>query len=93
MELFNGVGSVQDAEVVAHSRTHRSKGFAFVTMNTVDEARRAVEILDDQSFMGRKLTIGGARSQGRRDNDYDDDMDSGAEEQAEEADEKPIGDE
>ena len=93
MELFNGVGSVQEAEVVAHSRTHRSKGFAFVTMNTVDEARRAVEILDDQTFMGRKLAIGGARSQGRRDKDSDNGADSGTEDKVEEAAEQPYSDE
>ena len=93
MELFNGVGSVQEAEVVAHSRTHRSKGFAFVTMNTVDEARRAVEILDDKTFMGRKLTIGGARSQGRRDRDDEKDSTPESEEKVEEATEQPAGDE
>ena len=44
-ELFNGVGAVKNAEVVVNSRTQRSKGFAFVTMGSVEEARRAVQEL------------------------------------------------
>ncbi|HEX8898662.1 MAG TPA: RNA-binding protein, partial [Chthoniobacterales bacterium] len=42
-ELFNGVGAVQNAEVVTYRHNQRSKGFAFVQMLTVDEAKRAVE--------------------------------------------------
>jgi len=66
-ELFTGAGNVVDAEVVTNSRTQQSKGFAFVEMGTVAEAIRAVEILDDQDFMGRRLRINGARSEGPRD--------------------------
>ncbi len=63
-ELFNGVGSVLSAEVVTNPRTQQSKGFAFVEMGSIEEARRAVSILDDQEFMGRKLVVSGARSDG-----------------------------
>ena len=35
-ELFNGVGAVQNAEVVTYRHNQRSKGFAFVQMLTVD---------------------------------------------------------
>ncbi|MEM6912036.1 MAG: RNA-binding protein [Verrucomicrobiota bacterium] len=61
-ELFNGVGQVTNAEIVTHRRTMRSKGYAFVSMNTVDEAKRAVEVLHDQEFMGRKLLVSGAKA-------------------------------
>ena len=61
-ELFNGVGSVQNAEVVTYRHNQRSKGFAFVQMNTVDEAKRAVEELHDKEFLGRKLVVSGAKS-------------------------------
>src|SRR4051794_15315132 len=61
-ELFNGVGAVQNAEVVTYKHNQRSKGFAFVQMNTVDEARRAVEELHDKEFLGRKLVVSGAKS-------------------------------
>ncbi len=60
-ELFNGVGSVRNAEVVVNSRTQRSKGFAFVTMASMDEARRAVAELHGKEFMGRPLQLSGAK--------------------------------
>ncbi len=61
-ELFNGVGKVQNAEVVTHRRSQRSKGFAFVEMQSVDEAKRAVDVLHDQEFLGRKLVVSGAKN-------------------------------
>lgn len=66
MNLFNGVGKVQNAEIVTHRETYRSKGFGFVTMLTVDEAIRAVATLHDKDFMGRRLVVTGSRSDGVR---------------------------
>lgn len=66
-DLFRGVGNVLLAEVVTNPRTQQSKGFAFVEMGSIDEAKRAVSILDDQEFMGRKLIVSGARSEGPND--------------------------
>lgn len=60
-ELFNGVGNVRNAEVVVNSHTQRSKGFAFVTMGSIDEARRAVSELSGKDFMGRPLQLSGAK--------------------------------
>jgi RNA recognition motif-containing protein len=60
--LFNGVGHVQNAEVVSYRHNQRSKGFAFVQMQTIDEAKRAVEELHDKEFLGRKLVVSGAKS-------------------------------
>lgn len=64
-ELFNGVGHVRNAEVVVNSRTQRSKGFAFVTMATVEEARRAVQELHGKEFLGRPLQVNGAKPPSR----------------------------
>jgi len=61
-ELFAGVGHVQNAEVVSYRHNQRSKGFAFVQMQTIDEAKRAVEELHDKEFLGRKLVVSGAKS-------------------------------
>jgi hypothetical protein len=60
--LFNGVGQVKNAEVVCHKYTQRSKGFAFVQMTTLEEARRAVKELHDKEFLGRKLVVSGAKT-------------------------------
>jgi RNA recognition motif-containing protein len=61
-ELFNGVGHVQNAEVVSYRHNQRSKGFAFVQMQNVEEAKRAVEELHDKEFLGRRLVVSGAKS-------------------------------
>jgi len=61
-ELFKGVGGVSLAEVVTHSHTQKSKGFGFVTMSSVEEAKRAVDVLHDKEFMGRKLVVSGAKT-------------------------------
>ncbi len=64
-DLFNGVGKVRNAEVVSNNYTQKSKGFAFVTMETIDEAKRAVTELHDKEFMGRKLLVSGAKTSER----------------------------
>lgn len=61
-QLFNGVGIVQSAEVVCHRRTQRSKGYAFVELQSADQAKRAVDELHDKDYMGRKLVISGAKA-------------------------------
>jgi RNA recognition motif-containing protein len=61
-DLFNGVGQVQNAEVVTYKHNQRSKGFAFVQMQSVEEAKRAVAELHDKEFLGRKLVVSGAKS-------------------------------
>jgi len=68
-ELFNGVGAVQNAEVVTYKHNQRSKGFAFVQMQTVEEAQRAVTELHDKDFLGRKLVVSGAKSTDHQSND------------------------
>ncbi len=61
-ELFNGVGSVQTVEIVSNKHTQKSKGFAFVQMQSIDEAKRAVAELHDKDYMGRKLVVSGAKA-------------------------------
>ncbi|MGK0188132.1 MAG: hypothetical protein ACI9R3_003924 [Verrucomicrobiales bacterium] len=63
MDLFKGIGQVQSAEVVSHKRTMRSKGYAFVQMLSLDEAKRAVSVLHDKDFMGRPLVVSGAKAE------------------------------
>ncbi len=60
-ELFSGVGTVAHVEVITNKHTQRSKGFGFIQMNSVSEAKRAVEELHDKDYMGRKLVVSGAK--------------------------------
>lgn len=68
-DLFNGVGAVRAAEIVTNKYNERSKGFGFVTMGSVDEAKRAVVELHDKEFLGRKLVVSGAKSSDRETDD------------------------
>ena len=70
-ELLKGFGSVRSVEIVYNRRTHVSKGYAFVEMHHLDDAKRAVEVLHDQPFMGRKLTVNSAKSRGPADESDD----------------------
>jgi RNA recognition motif-containing protein len=74
-ELFKGIGGVRNVEIVYNRSTHRSKGYGFVEMLHMDEAIRAVEVLHDQPFMGRKLTVSGAKSKGQDDREDRDERD------------------
>lgn len=75
-DLFKGFGSVRSVEIIYNSRTYKSKGYAFVEMCQLDDARRAAEVLHGQPFMGRELMVsaasekaageGAARSEGAR---------------------------
>jgi|688.fasta_scaffold222326_2 hypothetical protein len=75
-ELFKGVGGVRNVEIVYNRSTHRSKGYGFVEMLHKDEAMRAVEVLHDQPFMGRKLMVSGAKSKGQDEREDRDEVDS-----------------
>lgn len=61
LELFSGVGTVANVEIITNKHTQRSKGFGFVQMNSVSEAKRAVDELHDKDYMGRKLVVSGAK--------------------------------
>ncbi len=75
-ELFKGIGNVRRVEIVYNRQTHRSKGYGFIDMMNQDEAKRAVEVLHDQFFMGRRLVVNGAKSQGPADGEDEDSNES-----------------
>lgn len=59
-DLFKGIGSVDSVEIIYNPRTHKSKGYGFVEMRNMDDALRSVEVLHEQPFMGRNLTVSAA---------------------------------
>lgn len=61
-DLFKGVGPVRRVEIVYNRRTHKSKGYGFVDMLSVDDAKRAIDVLNDQYFMGRQIVVSGAKT-------------------------------
>lgn len=66
-EIFESAGTVEKAEVVVHRQSKRSKGFGFVTMSSLDEAKEAISLLDGKELDGRELSVSGAKSDGRKD--------------------------
>jgi RNA recognition motif-containing protein len=59
--LFATVGTVTDAVVIMDKMTGRSRGFGFVTMSSADEAKAAVEKLNQNDLKGRKINVNIAR--------------------------------
>ncbi len=65
-ELFAQYGSVRSAQVIQDRETGRSKGFGFVEMNDANDARQAIEALNDKENDGRRLTVNEARPREER---------------------------
>ncbi|KMS97266.1 hypothetical protein BVRB_7g177110 [Beta vulgaris subsp. vulgaris] len=65
-QMFDGAGVVEIAEVIYNRETDRSRGFGFVTMSTVEEAEKAVEMLNGFDLDGRTLTVNKAAPRGSR---------------------------
>lgn len=59
-DLFKGFGNVKSVEVIYNPRTYKSKGYAFVEMHQLEDARKAAEVLHGQPFMGRELMVSAA---------------------------------
>ncbi|MDY6121823.1 MAG: RNA-binding protein [Porphyromonas sp.] len=55
--LLEEFGSVVSARVILDRETHRSRGFGFVEMENEDDARTAIEQLQEKEFMGRVLVV------------------------------------
>lgn len=65
-DLFAEVGTVQEVALMQDKFTGKSRGFAFVTMGSAEEATRAIEALNGKEFDGRDLTVNEARPREER---------------------------
>jgi len=59
-DLFKGFGNVRSVEIIYNPHTYKSKGYAFVEMCQLEDARKATEVLHGQPFMGRELMVSAA---------------------------------
>ena len=59
---FAQAGKVLSAKVIIDRNTGQGKGFAFVEMETVDGAKRAIQVLNDTSLDDRSIVVKEARS-------------------------------
>jgi RNA recognition motif-containing protein len=56
-QLFAQAGNVSTVEVIKDRDTGQSKGFAFVTMGSQDEAHKAISLLNDFAIHERQLKV------------------------------------
>lgn len=60
-QVLEEYGIVDSVKIVKDRETGRSKGFAFVEMPNDDEARKAIEELNEAEFEGRQMVVKEAR--------------------------------
>lgn len=58
---FEGFGQVSSARVIRDKETGRSRGFGFVEMPNADEARKAIEGVNNKDIAGRPVRVNEAR--------------------------------
>ncbi|XP_073143050.1 28 kDa ribonucleoprotein, chloroplastic-like [Henckelia pumila] len=63
-QMFEQAGVVEISEVIYNRDTDQSRGFGFVTMSTVEEAEKAVEMFHRYEINGRLLTVNKAAPRG-----------------------------
>lgn len=62
---FVQAGVVLEVTIPLDRATGRTRGFAFVEMNTEEDANQAISQLNGVELMGRKLSVNIARPKGR----------------------------
>ena len=66
MDAFAQFGTVTDAFLMTDKATGRSRGFAFVTMSTDEEAQAAIEGMNGKDLDGRTINVNVARPREER---------------------------
>ncbi|GFP88426.1 31 kDa ribonucleoprotein chloroplastic [Phtheirospermum japonicum] len=66
-QIFEDAGVVEKAEIISTKEDpEQSRGFGFVTMSTVEEAEKAIEMFHQYDLGGRTLTVNKAAPKGSR---------------------------
>ena len=60
-DLFAEAGTVTETALMQDKFTGKSRGFAFVTMSSAEEAQKAISLMHGKSVQGRPLTVNEAR--------------------------------
>ena len=62
---FAKFGDIEEAKIITHRDTGRSRGFGFVTFGTKDAALKAVEEMDGTELDGRTIRVNLAQEKTR----------------------------
>ena len=65
-DAFAAFGTVMEVNLMMDRETGKSRGFAFVTMATAEEAERAIQGMSGKNVGGRDLTVNVARPREER---------------------------
>ncbi len=60
-DLFAGFGEVKSVKIIKDNQSGRSKGFAFVEMDSEESANKAIQALHETEFLGRSIIVNKAR--------------------------------
>lgn len=60
-DTFSKFGEVEEATVIKDKYSGRSKGFGFVTFTNDENAKKAIEEMNDKEVEGRALKVNEAR--------------------------------
>lgn len=60
-DAFGAYGTVTSVKIITDRETGRSKGFGFVEMDDDEEAREAIEALNQADMQGRPMKVNEAR--------------------------------
>jgi cold-inducible RNA-binding protein len=65
-DAFAAHGTVTEANLMMDRGTNRSRGFAFITMSTDDEAQKAIAAMNGADLGGRSITVNIAKPREER---------------------------
>lgn len=65
-DLFAQYGTVTEANLMLDRASGRSRGFAFVTMDSPESASAAIQALNGKNWEGRNLSVSEARPREER---------------------------
>lgn len=66
LKIFSEAGEVQEAIVISDKFSGRSKGFGFVTFANAEDAKKAVDSMNEKDVEGRKIVVNVARPREER---------------------------
>lgn len=70
INAFSDYGNVQEVKVIIDHMTNRSKGFAFINMESETEAQSAIANMNGMDLDGRKIIVSVAKEMEPRERSF-----------------------
>lgn len=69
-DLFSAFGEIESVRIITDKFTGQSKGFGFVEMASVEDAKKAIDGMNGKQLNGRTLIVNDARPEQRRERSF-----------------------